>query len=110
MTVLNLGGHQAALVRLNLVFPPTLEEAVTEALMSDPAMPGFTLLHAEGHTSDFTRASIREQVRGRVGRCVIWVLIEPERLDEVLAQLRQRIASNDLRWWVEPVLASGRLT
>lgn len=109
MTVLNEGSHQSSLVRLNLVFPPALEEAITEALMADPALPGFTLLHAEGHTGDFARASIREKVRGRVDRRVIWVLIEPERLDEVLAHLRQRIASSDVRWWAEPVLASGRL-
>ena len=28
---------------------------------------------------------------------------------ELLAVLRQRIASPDVRWWTEPVLASGRL-
>ena len=103
------GLKEAQLVRLNLVFPPALEDAVTEALMADPTLPGFTLLHAEGHTGDFARASIREKVRGRVDRRVIWVLIEPERLEQVLAHLRQRIASSDVRWWVEPVLASGRL-
>jgi hypothetical protein len=109
MTVWNEGNSHGALVRLNLVFPPALEDAVTEALMADPALPGFTLLHAEGHTGDFARASIREKVRGRVDRRVIWILIEPEQLDEALAHLRQRMASSDVRWWVEPVLASGRL-
>ena len=46
---------------------------------------------------------------GRVDRRVIWVLIEYEQLEQVLAHLRQRIASSDVRWWVESVLASGRL-
>lgn len=109
MTLLNEGSHPPALVRLNLVFSPALENVVTEALMADPALPGFTLLHAEGHTSDFSRASIREQVRGRVDRRLVWVLIEPGRVDEVLALLRQRIVSRDVRWWVEPVLAGGKL-
>jgi hypothetical protein len=109
MTVLNEGSRSPGLVRLNLVFTPALENAVTEALMADQALPGFTLLHAEGHTSDFSRASIREQVRGRVDRRLVWVMIEPERVDEVLALLRQRIVSHDVRWWVEPVLAGGRL-
>jgi hypothetical protein len=44
-----------------------------------------------------------------VDRRVIWVLIEYEQLEQVLAHLRQRIASSDVRWWVESVLASGRL-
>jgi hypothetical protein len=96
-------------LRLNLVFPPTLEDAVTEALIADPTLPGFTLLHAEGHSSDFTRASMREKVRGRVDRRVLWVVIERERLDSVLAALRERIASSEVRWWAEPVIAGGRL-
>ncbi|WP_257389025.1 DUF3240 family protein [Tahibacter caeni] len=97
-------------VRLNLVFPPNLEDAVTEALLEDVTLPGFTLLHAEGHSSDFARATVREQVRGRVDRRVLWVVIHHERLDGVLAALRRRIVAGDLRWWVEPVLAGGRLT
>lgn len=96
-------------VRLNLIFHPTLEDTVTDTLMADPALPGFTLLHAEGHSSDFARASIREQVRGRVDQRVLWMVLERERLDDVLAALRERIASSDVRWWVEPVLAGGRL-
>ena len=109
MTVWNEVSPQDVLVHLNLVFPPALEDAVTEALMADPALPGFTLLHAEGHTGDFARASIREKIRGRVDQRVIWVLIEAERLEQVLAHLRQRITSSDVRWWVESVWASGRL-
>jgi hypothetical protein len=97
------------LIRLNLIFPPALEDAVTETLIADPTLPGFTLLHAEGHSSDFAHASIREKVRGRVDRRVLWVVIERERLDGVLAVLRARIASSDVRWWVESVIAGGRL-
>ena len=101
--------HQTEWVRLNLVCPPALEEAVTGVLMADPTLPGFTLLHAEGHSSDFAHASIREQVRGRVDRRVLWVVIERERVEGLLAALRQRIASSDVRWWMEPVMAMGRL-
>ena len=101
--------HSTEWVGLNLVFPPALEDAVTDALMADPTLPGFTLLHAEGHSSDFAHASIREQVRGRVDRRVLWVVIERERVDGLLAALRQRIASSDVRWWMEPVMAMGRL-
>jgi len=109
MTPSNTGNDPDQLVRLNLVFPPSLEHAVAEALMADPTLPGFTLLHAEGHSGDFSRASIREQIRGRVDRRVLWVVIELGRLDDVLAALRERISSNDIRWWAEPVIASGRL-
>lgn len=109
MTALNEAEGQVGLVRLNLIFSPALEDAITEALMADQGLLGFTLLHAQGHTGDFSRASVREQIRGRVDRRVIWVLLEPVQLEGVLASLRQRIASRDVRWWVEPVLAGGRL-
>ncbi len=97
------------MVRLNLVFPPELEDSVTEALIEAPGMPGFTLLRAEGHTSDFGRASVAEQVRGRVERRVLWIVIEQARLATVLDVLRARVASRAVRWWAEPVLDAGRL-
>lgn len=96
-------------VRLNLIIPPSLEDAVTDALIADPTLPGFTLLRAEGHSRDFLHASVREQVRGRVDRRVLWVVIERRRLDDVLAALRQRITSHEVHWWAEPVIAEGRL-
>ena len=96
------------IVRLTLVFPPALEDAVTDTLMDDYNAPGFTLLHAEGHSQDFSRVSIREQIRGRVDQRVLWIVIERERANDLLAALRQRIAASDVRWWIEPVLAEGR--
>lgn len=109
MTVANGREEHRGLVRLILLFPTALEELVTGALMASSAVPEFTLIHVEGHTRDFTGASIQEKVRGCLGRRVIWLLIAAERLDEVLAHLRPRITSRDVRWWIEPVLASGTL-
>ncbi len=97
------------LVRFNLVFPPTLEDAITECLIATPGMPGFTLLHAQGHTSDFSSAQVNELVRGRVERRVLWMVIEASRVADLLAQLRHEVASGDARWWTEPVLGMGRL-
>jgi hypothetical protein len=97
-------------VRLSLLFPPALEEIVTDALLADPALPGFVLLHAEGHEGDFTTASLHEQIRGHVERRMLSMIIGREHVDDLLATLRERIASHELRWWIEPVIASGSLT
>ena len=51
-------------VRLVLVFPPRLETALTGALVAEAGLPGFTLLHGEGHSSDFSNASPRSSVKG----------------------------------------------
>ncbi|MCC7247818.1 MAG: DUF3240 family protein [Lysobacter sp.] len=96
-------------VRLSLIFPPALENAVTDALIADPGLPGFTLFHAEGHTSHFANATVAERVRGRVERRILWVVVERERVEEVLDALRRRVASHDVRWWTEAILAHGRL-
>lgn len=97
------------LVRFNLVFPPSLENSITECLIAAPGMPGFTLLHAEGHTSDFSHAQVPELVRGRVDRRVLWMVLESSRVTELLEALRSEVASGDARWWTEPVLGMGRL-
>ena len=96
-------------VRLTLIFPPSLEDSVTEALSAQPELPGFTLLHADGHTSDFGAASASERVRGRVQRRVLWMLIERSRVPCALEAVRAEVASHDVRWWLEPVLETGRL-
>ena len=97
------------LLRLSVLFPPGLEEPITETISADASMPGFTLLHAEGHSSDFSRASSAEQVRGRIQRRVLWMVMEADRLDDVLQLLRTHVDCRDVRWWTEPVLAMGRL-
>lgn len=96
-------------VRLNLVFPPHLEDAVTEALITAPDMPGFTLLHGEGHSSDFGSASVAEKVRGRIERRILWVLIPAMRLHGVLDLIRTHCDSREVRWWTEAVLEIGTL-
>ncbi len=97
------------LVRLTLVFPTALESAITEALIEHPTSPGFTLLHAEGHGSDFQGASVAEQVRGRIARRVLWMVLRPEQSEAIVAALREQIPSHDVRWWEEPVTRHGRL-
>lgn len=96
-------------VRLNVLFPPRLEMTLTEAITADPRLPGFTLLHAEGHTSDFAKASAIEQVRGRVQRRVLWMVLLAEEVEDVLDVLRAHVDSRDVRWWTESVLQMGRL-
>ena len=96
-------------IRLTLIFPPHLETPITQALSGDPRMPGFTLLKAEGHTSDFAGASDAELVRGRVERRLLWLLIPAGKKEEVLQLMRTHVDSHDLRWWTEAVLEMGRL-
>ena len=67
-----------------------------------------TLTAAAG-LSHMTLASASERVRGRVQRRVLWMLIERSRVPCALDAVRAEVASHDVRWWLEPVLETGRL-
>jgi hypothetical protein len=95
---------------LHLVFPATLEDAVSAALIEhQPPLPGFTLLHAEGHSSDFSQASPDERVRGRIARCTILMVLSQETIGAVIAALRERVRSEHVVWWTTRVESFGRL-
>ncbi len=95
--------------RLNLVFPPVLEDAVITALLEMPDLPGFTTLRGEGHGSGFEQASAKECVRGRVARSMAWLVLPAGRVDEVLDGLRRQLPHPEVTWWCEVVEHFGRL-
>lgn len=98
------------LQRLTLVFPPAVEERLLELLLEqEPPLPGFTVVAADGHGADFATASLREQVRGRVARRMLLMVLPAERIEQLVAVLRKDLPNPHVTWWVEPVLAFGRL-
>jgi len=99
----------SAFVRLALVFPPAIEAALVETLITAPQAPGFTLLHAQGHGNDFLHASTAEQVRGSVDRRMVLIVIESAVLQPLLESIRGQVRSHHVVWWTEPVLERGRL-
>jgi len=98
------------LTRLTIAFPPTLEARIVELLLEhQPPLPGFTVLRGEGHGADFSRASIREQVRGRVDRRILMLILPQAQVEALLDALRSTVPNPQIAWWLEPVLAFGRL-
>lgn len=98
------------LERLTLVFPPGVESVLLELLLDiEPPLPGFTVVAAEGHGADFGQASLREQVRGRVARRMLLMVLPAERIASLIADLRTALPNPHVTWWVEPVSAFGRL-
>ncbi|MDR2000467.1 MAG: DUF3240 family protein [Zoogloeaceae bacterium] len=96
--------------RLTLIFAAAHEAEVTSVLIEhSPPLPGFTLFKAEGHSSDFTHASPREQVRGRIERRVVWMVLPKEAVAQVIELLRPHVRQKALLWWTEPVEDFGRL-
>lgn len=97
--------------KLTIAFPPDLEDDLIEALLDLPEdVGGFTIVSAEGHGQGFSRASVRERVRGRVARRLLYLILEEPRLARVLDHLRNSVSSPLVAYWVEPVLEFGRLS
>ena len=98
------------LKRLTIAFPPAAETSLIEALLEqDPPLPGFTTIVAEGHGADFAGASIHEQVRGRIRQKLLLMVLPADRVDSLIATLRQALPNPHVIWWVEPVIDFGRL-
>ena len=96
--------------KLTLVYPPGAEDSIIELMLNaEPSLTGFTTWLAEGHGHDFTNASARERVRGRVMRGILTVITPRARLDTILDDVRTKAGIINLVYWVEPVEAFGRL-
>ncbi|WP_296713184.1 DUF3240 family protein [Rhodoblastus sp.] len=96
------------LCKLTLVYPEAADDLILDFLLaSHPPLSGFTSLRAEGHGAGFEGATTREMVRGRVERRLLFVVLSRARLQNLLAELHERISVPNLAYWVEPVESFG---
>jgi hypothetical protein len=96
--------------KLTLVYPPGAEDSIIELMLSvEPSLTGFTTWLAEAHGHDFTNASVRERVRGRVMRSLLTAIVARARLASLLEEVRTKAGIVNLVYWVEPVEDFGRL-
>ena len=75
----------------------------------DPPVAGFTTFAAEGHGMSFDTATIGERVRGRVKRSVIVAVLPRGEADKLVEIVRREMAVPHMAYWIEPVLACGRM-
>lgn len=96
--------------KLTVAFPPDLEDDILECLFEMPQeVGGFSVVAAEGHGHGFDRASVRERVRGRVARRILYLVLESDAVPRVLERLRVTVHSREVAYWLEPVTEFGRL-
>lgn len=99
-----------SLKQLTILVPRDLEDALLATVLDmQPAVPGFTTTHVSGHGERFDATRVQEQVRGRVDRTMMWLVLPSEAVERLLATLREQMPNPDVIWWVEPVEAMGRL-
>lgn len=99
------------LCRLTLVYPPAAEDALLGVLLAaEPPIPGFTTWRGAGHGFGFDSASHSEKVSGQIARGVVTSIMARPSADQLLETIRQQTPIPHLTYWIEPVLAAGRLT
>jgi len=96
--------------KLTFVCPPAAGDNIAELMLGlDPPVAGFTTFAAEGHGMSFDNASVGERVRGRVQRSVIMAVLPRERVEQIVEIVCRKIAVPHMAYWIEPVLACGRM-
>lgn len=99
------------LCRLTLVYPPAAEGALLGVLLAvEPALPGFTTWRGAGHGFGFEGASHAEKVSGQVARGIVTSIMARPLADQLLETIREQAPIPHLAYWIESVLAAGRLT
>jgi hypothetical protein len=98
------------LVKFTLSCPHLLAEQVVEFLLDNPLLQGgFTTLAGNGHGQDFSDATLREEVRGRIAVTLVTAVLPANHVLSLLAGLRAQFKMPHARYWIEPVLDFGEL-
>jgi hypothetical protein len=95
-------------LKLTLSCPTALGEQVVEYLLASEWLEaGLTTFAAQGHGRDFSQASLREKVRGRVDVLHIVALVPAALVTPLLDSLRARFRNPEMTYWTETVQALG---
>jgi len=95
---------------LTLICPPSLERPVTDWLLEQEAISGFTSIQVHGHGSDPHRLSLIEQVEGRKKQIMFQVHLSSEITEDVINALKQNFKGIGIHYWLVPVTTAGSLS
>ena len=96
-------------VAVTLSFTPALEERVIDWLLTRDDVATFTAYAVDAHGAGHEALSVAEQVSGRQRRIEVRVELPAAALDGWLEALGNAFGAADVRYFVTPILRSGRL-
>ncbi|PWE17793.1 hypothetical protein DDZ18_09065 [Marinicauda salina] len=101
----------APLRKLTLICPREIKQTIADALDAvEPALPGFTVIDAEGRGPEAELASASERVRGAMRAAMFQIVLPADQVAGVLDALAKECRRPQLAYWTEPVEDFGRLT
>ena len=96
-------------VLLTVICPPSLERPITDWLLEQDVISGFTSSQVHGHGSEPDSLTLIEQVEGRKRQFMFQIHIPSDFQDVVIENLKQHFKGTKIHFWVVPLITSGRL-
>lgn len=95
---------------LNLIVDPATEDAVTDWLLDQQDVQGFTSINAHGHGASPHSMTLAEQVTGRQRRVMFMLHLTRECAEQLLAHFGAEFPGSGAHYWLMPALGGGRVT
>lgn len=94
---------------LTIVLPKPFEEDLVDSLLEHPEwVSGFTTTDVSGHGLRVSYHATAEEVRGRVARVQVQIVMQTEHAQALIAHLKQSMRSAEIAYWLTPVAEFGR--
>ncbi|GGD63722.1 DUF3240 family protein [Lacimicrobium alkaliphilum] len=94
---------------LNLMLSEDLRDDVVDILICLEGISGFNLYTVDGFSLEHSQFDLTEQTEGYRRLYRLELLHAPEQLDDITRALAPLGQASSLRYWVTPVLQSGRV-
>lgn len=94
---------------LNLVVSPEVEDTVTDWLLDQATVSGFTSHPIAGHGSSEHSMSLAEQVAGSRRQVMFKLHLPCADAVALLAAVKQAFRGSGMHYWLMPVIESGHL-
>ncbi|MEJ2061502.1 MAG: DUF3240 family protein [Gammaproteobacteria bacterium] len=95
---------------LVITVPPSLEDALSDWLISQEQPIGFSSTPVNGHGEGHEGYTLAEQVRGSRRNIQFQIQTTQVRAREMLAGMQHDFHHAELRYWIMPLLDGGRLS
>lgn len=92
---------------LTLIAAPSLEDALVDWLLLQPAISGFSSSIIQGHGARESGMSIMEQVTGRQNRVQFAIHTETTIAETLISTLNTDFSGAKLHYYVSPLLMHG---
>ncbi len=95
---------------LTLICAPSLEHPITDWLLEQEQITGFTTSTASGHGGNPNRLIPTEQVEGKKKQVMFQIHLDSETAKVIINDLHYDFKGAEIHYWILPVLSAGDLS